>query len=67
MRIKNKTLIILSIICIILFSVYTYMVSKTVKEIEYYMNQMENDLIQMNMMLDEMIEYYDIEIWLFFI
>ena len=62
MRIKNKTLIILSIICIILFSVYTYMVSKTVKEIEYYMNQMENDLIQMNMMLDKMIEYYDIEI-----
>lgn len=62
MRIKNKTLIILSIICIILFSVYTYMVSKTVKEIEYYMNQMENDLIQMNMMLDKMIDYYDIEI-----
>lgn len=62
MRIKNKTLIILSIICIILFSVYIYMISKTVKEIEYYMNQMENDLIQMNMMLDEMIEYYDIEI-----
>ena len=62
MRIKKKTLIILSIFCIILFSVYTYMISKTVKEIEYYMNQMENDLIQMNMMLDEMIEYYDIEI-----
>ena len=62
MRIKKKTLIILSIFCIILFSVYTYMISKTVKEIEYYMNQMENDLNQMNMMLDEMIEYYDIEI-----
>lgn len=62
MRIKKKTLIILSIFCIILFSVYTYMISKTVKEIEYYMNQMENDLIQMNMMLDKMIEYYDIEI-----
>lgn len=62
MRIKKKTLIILSIFCIILFSVYTYMISKTVKEIEYYMNQMENDLIQMNMMLDEMIDYYDIEI-----
>lgn len=62
MRIKKKTLIILSIFCIILFSVYTYMVSKTVKEIEYYINQMENDLIQMNMMLDEMIDYYDIEI-----
>ena len=62
MRIKKKTLIILSIFCIILFSVYTYMISKTVKEIEYYMNQMENDLIQMNMMLDEMINYYDIEI-----
>lgn len=62
MRIKRKTLIILSIFCIILFSVYTYMISKTVKEIEYYINQMENDLIQMNMMLDKMIEYYDIEI-----
>ena len=62
MRIKKKTLIILSIFCIILFSVYTYMISKTVKEIEYYMNQMEDDLNQMNMMLDEMIEYYDIEI-----
>ena len=59
---KKKTLIILFIFCIILFSVYTYMISKTVKEIEYYMNQMENDLIQMNMMLDKMIEYYDIEI-----
>ena len=62
MRIKKKTLIILFIFCIILFSVYTYMVSKTVKEIKYYMNQIENDLIEMNMMLDEMIDYYDIEI-----
>lgn len=62
MRIKKKTLIILSIFCIILFSVYTYMISKTVKEIKYYMNQIENDLIEMNMMLDEMIDYYDIEI-----
>ena len=62
MRIKKKTLIILSIFCIILFSVYTYMISKTVKEIEYYMNQMEDDLNQMNIMLDEMIEYYYIEI-----
>lgn len=62
MRIKKKTLIILSIFSIILFSVYTYMISKIVKEIEYYMNQMEDDLNQMNMMLDEMIEYYDIEI-----
>lgn len=62
MRIKKKTLIILSIFYIILFSVYTYMISKTVKEIKYYMNQIENDLIEMNMMLDEMIDYYDIEI-----
>ena len=62
MRIKKKTLIILSIFCIILFSVYTYMISKTVKEIKYYMNQIENDLIEMNIMLDEMIDYYNIEI-----
>ena len=62
MRIKRKTLIILSIFCIILFSVYTYMISKTVKEIKYYMNQIENDLIEMNIMLDEMIDYYNIEI-----
>ena len=38
------------------------MISKTVKEIKYYMNQIENDLIEMNIMLDEMIDYYNIEI-----